>query len=118
MTSLSLISLRRWRPFAPSATGQIWRAFTVRQLPYRLGQAKSWVTPQLHELQVVLFHRGQITVQPRKLMPTYAAPDELPPCGCKGFSRGGAPLRRLTDRPSTVYKLGLAVRGWAWHLAR
>ena len=75
---------------------------------YRLGQAKSWVT-QLHELQVVLFHRGQITVQPRKLMPTYAAPDELPP-RMQGVLARWLAARRLTDRPSTVYKLGLAVR--------
>jgi integrase len=78
---------------------------------YRSGQAKSWVT-HLHQLQVVLFHRGQIAVQPRKLMPTYAASDELPPRMQAVLSHWLA-ARRLTDRPSTVYKLGLAVRRFA-----
>jgi len=75
---------------------------------YRLGQAKSWVT-HLHQLQVVLFHRGQVAAQPRKLMPTYAAPDKLPVRMQAVLTRWLA-TRRLTDRPATVYKLGLAVR--------
>ncbi|MFI6744111.1 hypothetical protein ACIBI9_65585 [Nonomuraea sp. NPDC050451] len=40
--------------------------------------ANQWIT-HLHQLQVVLFHRGQVGTQPRKLMPSWKPPSVLPP---------------------------------------
>jgi hypothetical protein len=45
---------------------------------YRDNAAKQWIT-HLHQLQVVLFHRGQVATQPRKLMPSWKPPLVLPP---------------------------------------
>jgi len=42
------------------------------------GPAKCWIT-HLHQLEVVLFHRGQVGDQPRKLMPSWKPPMTLPP---------------------------------------
>lgn len=75
---------------------------------YRTGPAKNWIT-HLHQLQVVLFHRGQVATQPRKLMPTYARGQPMPP-RMQGVTDRWLATRRLTDRPATVYKLALAVR--------
>jgi hypothetical protein len=77
---------------------------------YRRGAAKRWVT-HLHQLQVVLFHRGQLAIQPRKIMPTYAPPGRMPPrMLMQAVADRWLSARRLTDRPSTVVKLELAVR--------
>jgi integrase len=70
--------------------------------------AKQWIT-HLHQLQVVLFHRGQVATQPRKLMPSWKPPLVLPPRMQVVADRWLA-ARRLTDAPSTVEKLELAVR--------
>src|SRR5262249_60561688 len=37
---------------------------------YRTSPSKHWIT-QVHQLQTVLFHRGQLAEEPRKQMPTY-----------------------------------------------
>ena len=70
--------------------------------------AKQWIT-HLHQLQVVLFHRGQVATQPRKLMPSWKPPLVLPPRMQVVADRWLA-ARRLMDAPSTVEKLELAVR--------
>lgn len=75
---------------------------------YREGAAKNWIT-HLHQLQVVLYHRGQTTEQPRKLMPGWKPPLILPPT-MQAVADKWLAARRLTDRPSTVEKLELAVR--------
>jgi hypothetical protein len=77
------------------------------------GAAKGWIT-HLHQLQVVLFHRGQIVTQPRKIMPTRKPALVLPPRIQPPVDRWLA-ARKLTDAPSTVDKLELAVRVFtAW----
>jgi len=82
---------------------------------YRQGAAKRWVT-HLHQLQVVLFHRGQVATQPRKVMPSYAPPGMLPP-RMQAVTDRWLSARRLTDRPVTVVKLELAVRRFGEWLA-
>jgi len=82
---------------------------------YRQGAAKRWVT-HLHQLQVVLFHRGQVAIQPRKIMPTYAPPARMP-LRMQAVADRWLSARRLTDRPSTVVKLELAVRRFGEWLA-
>jgi integrase len=72
------------------------------------GPAKSWIT-HLHQLEVVLFHRGQVAAQPRKLMPSWKPPMELPP-RMLAVAEKWLAARKLTDAPSTVDKLELAVR--------
>jgi len=72
------------------------------------GRAKNWTT-HIHQLQVVLFHRGQLAAQPRKLMPSYADRPPVPPRMQATVDRWLA-ARRLTDRPATVAKLELALR--------
>ena len=56
---------------------------------YRDNAAKQWIT-HLHQLQVVLFHRGQIATQPRKLMPSWKPPLVLPP-KCRWWRTSGWP---------------------------
>ncbi|MCX5345972.1 hypothetical protein [Streptomyces atratus] len=70
--------------------------------------AKNWVT-HLHQLQVVLYHRGQVATEPRKLMPSWKPPLVLPP-QMQSVAEKWLAARRLTDRPSTVDKLELAIR--------
>lgn len=72
------------------------------------GPAKCWIT-HLHQLEVVLFHRGQVAVQPRKLMPSWKPPLALPP-RMQAVAEKWLAARRLTDAPATVEKLELAVR--------
>lgn len=75
---------------------------------YRDNASKQWIT-HLHQLQVVLFHRGQVTTQPRKLMPSWKPPLVLPP-RMQVVADKWLAARRLTDAPATVVKLELAVR--------
>ena len=82
---------------------------------YRDGAAKNWIT-HLHQLQVVLYHRGQITEQPRKLMPGWKPPLVLHPT-MQAAADKWLVARRLTDRPSTVEKLELALRRFGDWLA-
>jgi len=70
--------------------------------------AKQWIT-HLHQLQVVLFHRGQVATQPRKLMPSWKPPLVLPP-RMQAVAGKWLAARRLTDAPATVEKLEIAVR--------
>ncbi|WP_433259708.1 tyrosine-type recombinase/integrase (plasmid) [Streptosporangium sp. CA-135522] len=80
----------------------------VRQ--YRDNAQKSWVT-RLHQLHVVLFHRGQVPTGPRKRMPGRKPPWPLPP-RMQAVAEKWLAARRLTDAPSTVEGLELAVRGF------
>jgi integrase len=82
---------------------------------YRDNAAKQWIT-HLHQLQVVLFHRGQIATQPRKLMPSWKPPLMLPP-RMQAVADKWLAARRLTDAPSTVEKLEIAVRKFGEWLA-
>jgi integrase len=75
---------------------------------YRDNASKQWVT-HLHQLQVVLFHRGQVAAQPRKLMPSWKPPMSLP-SRMLTVAQKWLAARKLTDAPSTVDKLELAVR--------
>jgi integrase len=75
---------------------------------YRQGAAKNWIT-HLHQLQVVLYHRGQIAEEPRKLMPGWKPPLVLPP-RMQAVADKWLDARRLTDRPATVGKLELTIR--------
>jgi integrase len=80
---------------------------------YRESPSKAWIT-HLHQLQVVLFHRGQIAEQPRKAMPSYAEQPPTPPRMQAVVDRWLA-VCRLTDRPATVCKLELTLRCFlAW----
>jgi integrase len=70
--------------------------------------AKQWIT-HLHQLQVVLFHRGQVATQPRKFMPSWKPPLVLP-TRMQTVANKWMAARRLTDAPATVEKLEIAVR--------
>ncbi len=83
---------------------------------YRDGAAKTWIT-HLHQLQVVLFHRGQVSTQPRKLMPPWKPAPALPP-RMQAVADKWLAARRLTDRPATVNKLELATRRFGEWLSR
>jgi hypothetical protein len=82
-------------------------AFHGSRERYR-GRAKTWTT-HIHRLGVVLFHRGQLKTQPRKLMPSYADRPPVPARMQASVDRWLA-ARRLTDRPVTVAKLELTLR--------
>ncbi len=75
---------------------------------YRDNAAKQWIT-HLHQLQVVLFHRGQVATQPRKLMPSWKPPLVLSP-QMQAVADKWLAARRLTDAPATVEKLEIAIR--------
>jgi hypothetical protein len=77
---------------------------------YRDTVQKLWVT-QLHQLHVVLFHRGQVPTRPRKRMPGRKPPWPLPP-RMQAVAEKWLAARRLTDAPSTVNGLELAVRSF------
>jgi len=80
---------------------------------YRRSPSKNWIT-EVHQLHTVLFHRGQIAHEPRKVMPTFMVRPPLPPTMQHVVDRWLA-ARRLTDRPVTVSRLELALRrfsGW------
>jgi integrase len=75
---------------------------------YRVSPSKNWIT-EVHQLQTVLFHRGQIAPEPRKVMPTVVQRPSLPPEMHTVIERWLA-VRRLTDRPMTISRLALALR--------
>jgi integrase len=80
---------------------------------YRRSPSTNWIT-EVHQLHTVLFHRGQIAHEPRKVMPTLMVRPPLPPTMPHVVDRWLA-ARRLTDRPVTVSRLELALRrcsGW------
>jgi integrase len=82
---------------------------------YRDNAAKQWIT-HLHQLQVVLFHRGQVATQPRKLMPSWKPPLVLPP-QMQAVADKWLAARRLTDAPVTVDKLEITIRRFGEWLA-
>lgn len=75
------------------------------------GVAKGWIT-HLHQLQVVLYHRGQLDTQPRKLMPQRQQPPAVAP-RMQTVAEKWLAARRLTDAPATVDKLELALGTFA-----
>ncbi|MFF4625650.1 hypothetical protein [Nonomuraea jabiensis] len=77
---------------------------------YRDNAQKRWVT-HLHQLHVVLFHRGQVPVRPRKRMPDRKPPLALPP-RMQAVADKWLAARRLTGAKSTVDQLELAVRNF------
>jgi len=80
---------------------------------YRWSRSKDWIT-RLHQLQVVLFHRGQIAEQPRKFMPPYSLGTRAP-AKMQAVMERWLAIHRLTDRPATVVKLALTLRRFiAW----
>ena len=90
-------------------------AFYGSAARYRASPSKSWIT-HLHQLGLVLYHRGQTHQQPRKYMPTYAIRPPPRPAMEAVVDRWLA-VRRLTDRPITVHHLGLALRNFLDWLA-
>jgi len=83
-------------------------AFYQSLAQYRISPSKNWIT-EVHQLHTVLFHRGQIAHEPRKVMPTFLVRPQLPPPMQRVVERWLA-VRRLTDRPMTVSRLDLALR--------
>ncbi len=75
---------------------------------YRVSPSKAWIT-NLHQLGLVLYHRGQSHQRPRKYMPAYAVRPPPRPAMEVVVDRWLA-VRRLTDRPITIHHLGLALR--------
>jgi hypothetical protein len=81
---------------------------------YRTSPAKAWII-HVGQLRLVLYHRGQIAEQPRKMMPAYAARPPLQPAMHAVVERWLA-ARRPGLRPSTAYHHDLAVRRFLEHL--
>jgi integrase len=75
---------------------------------YRVSPSKAWIT-HLHQLGLVLYHRGQSHRRPRKHMPTYAVRPPPRPA-MEAVVERWLTVRRQTDRPITVHHLGLALR--------
>ena len=75
---------------------------------YRVSPSKNWIT-EVHQLQTVLFHRGQVAHEPRKVMPPFMRRPQLPLKMQRVVDRWLA-TRRLTDRPMTMSRLDLALR--------
>ena len=88
-------------------------AFWTSADRYR-GVAKGWIT-MIGQLRLVLYHRGQISDVPRKIMPSYAVRSVPQP-------KMGALVERWLERrapglrPSTVYHLALTTRSFLQHL--
>ncbi len=75
---------------------------------YRRRARKSYLTA-IHRLKVVLYHRGQATTEPWKIMPKYAEPSPGHPCMLATISRY-LTARRLTSRPATIERLEVSLR--------
>jgi len=82
-------------------------AFYGSAARYRVSPSKAWIT-HLHQLGLVLYHRGQAHQRPRKYMPAYAVRPPPRPVMEAVVDRWLA-LRRLTNRPITVHHLGLGL---------
>jgi len=74
----------------------------------RVSPSKAWIT-HLHQLGLLLYHRGQAHQRSRKYMPAHAVRPPPRPVMESVVDRWLA-LRRLTNRPITVHRLGLALR--------
>ncbi len=75
---------------------------------YRRRARKSYLTA-IHRLKVVLYHRGQATTEPWKIMPKYAEPSPGHPRLLATINRYLV-ARRLTSRPATVVRLEVSFR--------
>jgi integrase len=75
---------------------------------YQQRSRKSYLTA-IHRLKVVLYHRGQATTEPWKIMPTYAEPPTGKPRMLAVMERY-LTARRLTSRPGTITKLEVGLR--------
>lgn len=82
---------------------------------YRVSPSKAWIT-HLHQLGLVLYHRGQSHQRPRKHMPTYAVRPPPRPEMEAVVDRWLA-VRRPTARPITIHHLGLGLRNFLDWLA-
>jgi len=82
---------------------------------YRESPSKAWIT-HLHQLGLVLYHRGQSQHRPRKYMPTYAVRPPPRPEMEAVVDRWLA-VRRPTSRPITIHHLGLGLRNFLDWLA-
>ena len=82
---------------------------------YRVSPSKAWIT-HLHQLGLVLYHRGQSQRRPRKYMPTYAVRPPPRPEMEAVVDRWLA-VRRPTSRPITIHHLGLGLRNFLDWLA-
>ena len=114
--SPTITSPRRCRRSGSSPSGPTSSASTARAGGSSTAPAKGWIT-HLHQLQVVLYHRGQLDTQPRKLMPARQQPLALAP-RMQTVAERWLAARRLTDAPATVEKLELALRMFAAWLKR
>jgi hypothetical protein len=75
---------------------------------YRRRARKSYLTA-IHRLKVVLYHRGQATTEPWKIMPKYAEPSPGHPRMLAVIDRY-LTARRLTSRPATIERLEVSLR--------
>ena len=82
---------------------------------YRESPSKAWIT-HLHQLGLVLYHRGQSQRRPRKYMPAYAVRPPPRPEMEAVVDRWLA-VRRPTSRPITIHHLGLGLRNFLDWLA-
>jgi integrase len=78
---------------------------------YRISPSKHWIT-RVHQLHTILFHRGLITQEPCKQMPSYMVRPTLPP-KMQTVVDKWLTTRRLTDCPATVKRLERALRGFS-----
>lgn len=79
---------------------------------YQKAQAMSLAVA--HKLHVLLYHRGQATMEPRVVMPCAAVRPVLKPQMTAVVARYLV-VRRLTDRPGTIAGLDMALRHFiAW----
>jgi integrase len=83
-------------------------AFYASADHYRTEIQKSALT-RVHMLQVVLYHRGQVATEPRKVMPPYAQRPIFRP-RMEAVVDRYLTARRVTDRPATVMRLDTALR--------
>ncbi len=83
---------------------------------YRVSPSKGWIT-HLHQLGLVLYHRGQSQRRPRKYMPAYAVRPPPRPEMEAVVDRWLA-VRQPTSRPITIHHLGLGLRNFLDWLAR
>lgn len=75
---------------------------------YRRRARKSYLTT-IHRLKVVLYHRGQATTEPWKVMPKYAAPSPGSPRMLAMIARY-LTARSVTSRPATITRLEVSFR--------
>jgi integrase len=87
-------------------------AFWISAERYRR-VAKGWIT-MVGQLRLVLYHRGQISVAPRKIMPAYAVRSKQPEMAA--LVERWLERRAPALRPATIYHLALTARAFLQHL--